>query len=1077
MNVIQMIRKSLPGIVPFLLAVLLLAGCTRAAKKARAGEQADRYFQAGEYDKARIEYLNLLRLDHQNLTAFERLGLVSVEQGNPRGAIPFLFKIRELAPQNIPARVKLARAFMAIGERVQARQEAISILQQDPANADAIMLVADTSEGKEEIAVSEQQLEKFPQKNIAAFHLARASLALKKGEIGAASDEVQQAIAADPKSAHAHLALSFLYTLRKDKERATQAIKTAADLAPVRSEERIKYAEFQAASGAVEEAKDTLRRITKQAPDYMPAWRGLAQIALTEKKYDEALSLLENILSRDPANPEVRLLQCQTWLAKGEPAKAVAGLDNLNTTYPNNPVIKLQIARAYVASKRPAQAAAALEQAIAAKPDFAEAILALAELNLRLGKAQAVVSTMEDFLSKHPDMPQPRLMLADAYKALGRVDQAAALFRDQIKATPDSSVAHFFLGLILRAQKKDDEARQAFEKAAELAPNDFNPVGQLVEMDLAEKRYDAALELAQKQLRENPSAASSHFLKGQVAAAQQKWADAESALQKAIELDANFAPSYGLLVSVYAAQNKLPQAISQLEADVKKNPGDPRALVMIGLFYEQMKDYAKARDTYEKLIAANSDSVAGLNNLAYLYTERLPQLERAFELAQKARTLAPDNGTIADTLGWILYKRGDYQQAFALLQEAVSKFPDDPEVQFHVGMASYMMGRAAEAQPALEKAANAPTDFPGKDEAKRRLALLKNPASEKGPSTGEREDGMKQQPGDLIAVQRLAETYEKQGDNAKAAEAYEQVFKLNPKLAGPALKLAQLYAGPLRNHDKALEFARKVRALAPDDPETAGTLGRVAFQAGSFTWAYGLLQERTRRGADDAGVLHDLAMTAYALGKVAEARETMQRSLKAGADATQSADGERFLAMTALDQPSPEAVAAEPAVQKILKDEPDYVPALMAKAAIQLQRHGTKDVAGIYSEVLQKYPDFAPAQKGLAAVYAENPDELAKAYDMAMKARKTLPDDPELARTLAQLCFKRREFPYAVQLFEQSAVKQPLAAQDLYYLGMAQFQSRQEAKGRQTLERALAAGLLDPFAQEAKKRLAEPAPR
>jgi uncharacterized protein HemY len=142
-----------------------------------------------------------------------------------------------------------------------------------------------------------------------------------------------------------------------------------------------------------------------------------------------------------------------------------------------------------------------------------------------------------------------------------------------------------------------------------------------------------------------------------------------------------------------------------------------------------------------------------------------------------------------------------------------------------------------------------------------------------------------------------------------------------------------------------------------------------------------------------------------------------------------------------------------------------------------LQRNDAKSAAGIYSQILSKYPDFAPAQKRLAAIYAENPDDLAKAYDLAMKARKVLIDDPELARTLAELSFERKEFPYAIQLFQESAGKQPLSPKDLYCLGMAQLQTKQDAKGRETLERALAAGLPNPLADEVKKRLGEQQPK
>src|SRR4029077_9701523 len=431
-------------------------------------ERADRYFKAGEYDNAKIEYLNLLRLDNQNVTAFQQLGFIWFEQGVPFRAVPFLLKVRELAPQNVATRAKLALGFMAVGQPTEARKEALSILRQDPGNSDAIVLLADTSQSKEEIGATEQQLQQFPQRDKGAFHLASASLASRKGNLPGASDEVEQALAVDPKSSRAHLTMAYVYLLRKDPSRVGSELKTAADLAPLRSDERIRYAEFESATGAVDEAKASVQKITGQAPDYLPAWRLLAQITLTEKKYDESLALLENIFSRDPDSPEARMLQSEVWLAKGDTGKAIAVLDRLNSAYPNNAAIKYHLARAYLQSENLAQATAALQQAITANPDYAEAILLLGELNLRSGKAQNVVAATEDLRRKHPDLPQARLLLANAYQALGRLDDAAALFCEQIKTAPQSPEAYFFLGLILRQQEKADEARQAFEKTSEL---------------------------------------------------------------------------------------------------------------------------------------------------------------------------------------------------------------------------------------------------------------------------------------------------------------------------------------------------------------------------------------------------------------------------------------------------------------------------------------------------------------------------------------------------------------------------------------------------------------------------------
>ena len=286
----------------------------------------------------------------------------------------------------------------------------------------------------------------------------------------------------------------------------------------------------------------------------------------------------------------------------------------------------------------------------------------------------------------------------------------------------------------------------------------------------------------------------------------------QAELQKTLQLDPNFFTAYDLLVQTYLATNKLSQAINQLQAQLAKNPNNAPALMTLALLYERMENFPQARDAYEKLLSINPNFVPALNNLAYLYTEQLNNLDKAYELARKAHDLQGDDAAIADTLGWVLYKRGDYQQALTILQESAEKAADNPEIQFHLGMTAYMMGQTDMARVALKKAAGSDKDFPGKDESKRRLASLDSgKAASPELSVSQLEAMTKAQPNDLISQMRLGEAYEKQGAWDKAAAAFEQAVKLNPKLASTVTKLAQLNAGPLQNKEKALAYAKKAR--------------------------------------------------------------------------------------------------------------------------------------------------------------------------------------------------------------------------------------------------------------------------
>jgi len=128
----------------------------------------------------------------------------------------------------------------------------------------------------------------------------------------------------------------------------------------------------------------------------------------------------------------------------------------------------------------------------------------------------------------------------------------------------------------------------------------------------------------------------------------------------------------------------------------------------------------RARATYEKLLEINPNFVIALNNLAYLYSEQFNLLDKAFEAARKARDLAPNDPSSSDTLGWILFKRGDYSWAVSLLQASAERMSEQPEVLFHLGMTYYMMNEEVRARNAFTRALAANKEFPGKEEARKR---------------------------------------------------------------------------------------------------------------------------------------------------------------------------------------------------------------------------------------------------------------------------------------------------------------------------------------------------------------------
>jgi len=1062
---IQIIRLT-----AILVVVLVTCSCTSEIKKSRYLARAERYFKAGEYDQAKIEYLQVLRVDSGNAVAYARCGAMWADEGAPLRAAAFLLKARELAPKDLDNRYKLAQVYLRVGQPNEAFKEATEILKQSPDNGPALALLAETALTVEQNQTAEQELQKFPHHDDPYVEVANAALAIRKGDLAKAEAALNHALSLDPKCAPARIGLAQLSLNKKDNARAGQELKAAADLSPVRSRERLAYVEFKMQTGDKEEAKSYLQDLTNQARDFIGAWVLQAKLAHSEKKYDEVAALLQNVFSRDPDNIEGRVIQAQALLGKGDIKQGTEILERADKAFANNPLIKYQLALAYLQGRNTTQAMNELEQAITIAPKYVEAIVLLAQLRLRSGDPRSVIAPLESALQLRPDVTQIRMLLADAYQAVGRSEEAASLIREQIKKTPEDSQSYLVLGVILKREKKNDESRKAFEKAIELNPQNVVAMDQLTDLDLEAKAFSPVHKRADALLQKEPQSAPAYYIHARSYVMEKNFPVAETALKKAIELDPNLGAPYNLLVAIYVQTNKLPEALKELETVLAKNPQYSPALLTSGIIYGQMGDFAKARDSYEKVLALNPNLVPALNNLAYIYSEKLSNLDRAAELARKAHELVPAEPSVQDTFGWVLYRQGKYQEAAELLEQSASKSPDRGEIQFHLGMANYMMGRLDEARAALQKAVSVPGDFPGKDEAKSRLQLL----SQTGDlSAIDLEKFAKEKSNDPVTLMRLGAAYAKAGTADKAAQAYEQALQANPKLLEAALSLAQLNAGPLKNNAKALEYAKKARGLAPADARVSATAGHIAYQAGNFPWAYSLLQESSRGLPDDMGVTRDFAWAAYSTGKSNEAQAAMRRVANGPAASPEQAEAALFLSMAALDSDDAIPGNAENEVTKVLSAQPDYVPALMAKGAIRLQKGDTAEASAIYRSILQKWPDFAPAQKRLASIYANEPANAGKAYELASKARRTLVDDPALTKTLGTLCFQRKEYARAVQLFQESEGKKTLDGRSLFMLGMAHLKSGHKADARKVLDRAAAAGIPDDLAKQAKDAIVE----
>ena len=117
-----------------------------------------------------------------------------------------------------------------------------------------------------------------------------------------------------------------------------------------------------------------------------------------------------------------------------------------------------------------------------------------------------------------------------------------------------------------------------------------------------------------------------------------------------------------------------------------------------GIAYERSKKWYLAEKDFLDALELSPNQPYLLNYLGYSWVDRGLNLASAKRMIEKAVRLRPNDGYIVDSLGWVLFRLGNFESATAYLERAISLYPQDPTINDHLGDAYWRVGRTREAE-------------------------------------------------------------------------------------------------------------------------------------------------------------------------------------------------------------------------------------------------------------------------------------------------------------------------------------------------------------------------------------------
>ncbi|MEO0487119.1 MAG: tetratricopeptide repeat protein [Pseudomonadota bacterium] len=119
---------------------------------------------------------------------------------------------------------------------------------------------------------------------------------------------------------------------------------------------------------------------------------------------------------------------------------------------------------------------------------------------------------------------------------------------------------------------------------------------------------------------------------------------------------------------------------------------------MRGISHEREGAWPAAEADFRMALELRPNEPQVLNYLGYSLVEKRLKLDEALEMITTAAELRPDSGHILDSLGWVLYRLGRFEEAVAPMEAAVELVSSDPIINDHLGDVYWAVGRVAEAE-------------------------------------------------------------------------------------------------------------------------------------------------------------------------------------------------------------------------------------------------------------------------------------------------------------------------------------------------------------------------------------------
>lgn len=477
-----------------------------------------------------------------------------------------------------------------------------------------------------------------------------------------------------PEHGGVNFALADAYLANADPVSASFYAREAIKADPKNRFYHMKLAEIHLRGGHHSASIEALTNALAAFPNDLEFMYLLASTYTDQGDFRRSNQLYDRILKQDPSELSVYYQKFRNHTGLNEPDSAAVQMEIIREQDPSNLLAAQTLAQLYLTMEQPEKAKGVYQDVMTRYPEKIELKIGLTDIHLELDEFDDAGRLMASVMESTTIGVETKIELMRYL--LGKLDEdvsdeamkamVTTLMEQFSTSEPENATAQALAADYYSLIEDNDNALVKIEATLALEPENANAWRQRMQLLYMAERQDEVISLADQAETYAPEDAFIRFFVGMSYFIKEDHANASLWLTRASEVPSR--PPFKSIV-----------------------------LGSLGDVTYQLDDWENAKKHYESALKQNPENDTVLNNYAYYMSLKGEDLEKAKRMSELSLRIAPKNPSFLDTLGWIYYLMGDYEQALHYISSSLENGSQSAEVLEHKGDVLTKLGRHEEA--------------------------------------------------------------------------------------------------------------------------------------------------------------------------------------------------------------------------------------------------------------------------------------------------------------------------------------------------------------------------------------------